>query len=549
MKHSPPVPEWVNTAAFYQIYPQSFLDTNGDGIGDLPGIIAKLDYISSLGANALWLNPVFASPFGDAGYDVSDFRKVAPRYGTNADLRRLFKEAHKRGMRVVLDLVAGHASIEHPWFQASRKHQKNPYSDYFTWTPSVWTDGGPGRWINGSGPRDGNYLANFFWFQPALNYGYANPDPARPWEQPVDAPAPRAVRAELEAIMRFWLDAGCDGFRVDMAASLVKGPPDSPALRAFWQEFRGWMERDYPHAVLIAEWANPKQALSAGFHIDFMIHYGEPAYNALVGTWGEVKGDAREPHVFFERAGGGDILGFTSNYLEHYEATKSQGFIALPTGNHDYPRLSRGRTETELRGVHAMLLTMPGVPFIYYGDEIGMNYLEDLPPKEGSYANRTGTRTPMQWTNGRNKGFSSAPASKLYLPVDPSSAAPDVASQLDDPASHLHFIRKLLALRREHPALGNLGSFRVLYAKKKAYPFVYERAAEGEQFVIVVNPRGEAACSAALDLPPEATYESVFETEATLERRRGRWTANAPALTWGIFRRKSCALPSRRAGS
>ena len=537
MKPTPPVPNWLNTATFYEIYPQSFLDTNGDGIGDLPGIISKLDYISSLGANALWLNPVFESPFGDAGYDVSDFRKVAPRYGTNADLKRLFKEAHKRGMRVVLDLVAGHTSVEHPWFKASRKHQQNPYTDYYTWTPTVWTDGGPGRWINGAGPRDGNYLANFFWFQPALNYGYAKPDPAHPWEQPVDAPAPRAMRAELEAIMRFWLDAGCDGFRVDMAASLVKGPPDSPELRALWQDFRGWMGRDYSHAVLISEWSNPKQALSAGFHIDFMIHFGEPAYNALVGTWGDVKGDARDPHVFFERAGGGDILGFTENYLEHYEATKNQGFIALPTGNHDYPRLSRGRTEAELRGVHAMLLTMPGVPFIYYGDEIGMNYLEDLEAKEGSYANRTGTRTPMQWTSGRNKGFSSAPASKLYLPVDPSSTAPDVASQIDDPTSHLQFIRDLLALRHKHPALGNLGGFRVLYAKKKAYPFVYERSAEGEQFVIVLNPRAEASRSTALDLPADASYEPVFETGIKLERLRGRWVADAPAITWGIFRR------------
>jgi len=260
----------------------------------------------------------------DAGYDVSNFRKVAPRYGTNSDLKRLFKGAHKRGMRVVLDLVAGHTSIEHSWLQSSRKCQPNSCSEYFTWTPDVWTDSGPGRWINGAGPRDGNYLANFFWFQPALNYGFCDPDPKRPCEQSVNAPGPRAVRAELEAIMRFWLDAGCDGFRVDMAASLIKGPQGNPQILALWKEIRGWMERDYPSSVLVSEWYNPKQALSAGFHIDFMIHFGEPAYNALVGTWGPVDGDARNPHVFFERAGGGDILGFTKNYLEHYEATKNK---------------------------------------------------------------------------------------------------------------------------------------------------------------------------------------------------------------------------------
>ena len=532
-----PSPEWLKSAVFYQIYPQSFLDTNGDGIGDLPGIISKLDYLVSLGVNALWLNPVFDSPFGDAGYDVRDFRKVAARYGTNADLERLFSEAHKRGMRVVLDLVAGHTSNEHAWFQNSLKHQRNEHSDYFIWTPTVWTDGGPGRWINGAGPRDGNYLANFFFFQPALNYGYAKPHPDRPWEQSVDAPGPRAVRAELEAIMRFWLDAGCDGFRVDMAASLVKGPDDSPELRALWQEIRGWMQRDYPHSVLVSEWSNPKNAIAAGFDIDFMIHFGAPAYNALVGTWDEVKGDAREPHVFFERAGGGNILAFTKSYLEHYEATKDRGYIALPTGNHDYPRLSRARTKAELRGIHAMLLTMPGVPFIYYGDEIGMNYLEDLEAKEGSYANRTGTRTPMQWTSEPNKGFSTAPASDLYLPVDPNPNAPDVATQVDDPGSHLNFVRALLALRHKHPALGNLGNFRVLYAKKNVYPFVYERSAEGEQFVIVVNPRAEAARATSLDLPADACFESVFESEIKLTRQRGRWVAEAPAISWGIFRR------------
>lgn len=536
MPSKPKCPEWLKSAVFYQIYPQSYLDTNGDGIGDLPGIISKLDYIASIGVNALWLNPVFESPFGDAGYDVADFRKVAPRYGTNADLKRLFKEAHKRGMRVLLDLVAGHTSTEHPWFKASRQYGKNKYSDYYIWTPHVWT-GGPGAWIRGAGPRDGNYQTNFFWFQPALNYGYAHPDPERPWEQPLDAPAPRAVRAELEAVMRFWLEAGCDGFRVDMASSLVKGPDNGPALRRVWREIRGWMERDFPQSVLVSEWSNPKDAIAAGFHIDFMIHFGEPAYNAMFGTWGKVDGDARQPHVFFERAGGGDILKFTKNYLDHYETVRNEGFVALPTGNHDYPRLRRGRTEKELRAVHALILTMPGVPFIYYGDEIGMNYLEGLPPKEGSFENRTGTRTPMQWTRGRNKGFSTAAAPKLYLPVDPSPAAPDVASQEGDPGSHLNLVRALLELRRKHPALGNTGDFRVLFARKNRYPFVYERTAKGEQFVMVFNPRKEPARAAALDLPAGACYEPVFATEVVIARQRGKWIAGAPGGGWGIFRR------------
>jgi maltose alpha-D-glucosyltransferase/alpha-amylase len=530
-------PEWLSSAVFYQIYPQSFSDSNQDGIGDLPGIVGKLDYIRSLGVNALWLNPVFDSPFGDAGYDVRDFKKVAPRYGTNADLKKLFREAHKRGMKVLLDLVAGHTSIEHPWFEASRQHKPNARSDSYVWTPTVWTNAPDGKWINGPGPRDGNVLTNFFWFQPALNYGYASPHPDRPWEQSPDAPGPAAVRAELRSIMKHWLDAGCDGFRVDMASSLIKGPPDSVPLRDLWQEFRGWMEQDYPHAILVSEWSHPKQAIHAGFHIDFMIHFGEPAYNALFGTWCPVKGDARDPHVFFERAGGGNICAFTENYLDHYRATRGRGYIALPTGNHDYPRLKRGRSDAELRCAHGMLFTMPGIPFLYYGDEIGMDYLEDVPPTEGSFAFRTGTRTPMQWTPGRNKGFSSAPARSLYLPVDTRPGAPDVASQENDPHSHLHFVRRLLALRAQSPALGNNGDFRVVYAEKNQYPFVYERFSGDEHWLVVLNPRSKSASATHLDLPAKATYSPVEGQGVRLKQKDGVWSVQCDGISWTLFRR------------
>jgi maltose alpha-D-glucosyltransferase/alpha-amylase len=545
-KDSNPVqtePDWLAFAVFYQIYPQSFLDSNGDGIGDLPGVCSKLDYIASLGVNALWLNPVFESPCGDAGYDVSDYRKVAARYGTLADLKKLFREAHRRGMRVVLDLVAGHTSIEHPWFRASRQSRRSRYSDYYIWTPTVWTEGGPGRWIAGAGPRDGNYLANFFWFQPALNYGYADPHPDRPWEQSVDAPGPRAVRSELKSLMRYWLRAGCDGFRVDMAASLVKGPPDHPALRSLWREIRSEIQHDYPQAVLIAEWSHPRQAIDAGFHVDFMIHFGEPAYNALTGPGATLQGNARVPPAFFERAGGGDILDFTRNYLEHFQATRGRGYIALPTGNHDFPRQTRGRTPAELRGLHGMLLTLPGIPFIYYGDEIGMRYVEDLDPKEGSFTHRTGTRTPMQWTDGRNMGFSTAPSSRLYLPVDSHGGAPHVSGQLRDPNSHLHFVRTLLSLRRVHPALGNTGDFRVLFAKKKTYPLVYERSAHGERFVIVVNPRSSPARTATLDLPARSKFKPVLGSGVRLERKDGAWRASARGQSWALFIDLSKASP------
>lgn len=477
------MPGWLKTAVFYQIYPQSFCDHNGDGIGDLPGIIGKLDYFQSLGVNALWLNPVFESPFNDAGYDVSDFCKVAPRYGTSADLKRLFDEAHRRDMRVVLDLVAGHTSDQHPWFKQSAQAKRNRYSDYYIWTDSVWSTFSEPRPLPGH-ERDGCYLPNFFPCQPALNYGYARPDPKKPWQQPMNAPGPREVLGELKKIMAFWLDAGCDGFRVDMASSLVKEDADGRGIRKLWNEVRGWLNRAYPEAVLVSEWGNPAKAIPAGFHIDFLLHFGEPAYQHLCAPQGSPRADAG--FGFFDRKGSGDITAFLKNYLKHYRATHPHGYIALPTGNHDFVRFRYRRTEAELRVFLAMLLTMPGVPFIYYGDEIGLEFREGLVSKEGGYS-RTGTRTPMQWTAGKNRGFSTASATQLYLPTN-QKRGQDVASQEADDNSLLNTTRLLLELRRDFPALGNDGDFEPLYARPKQYPFVYLRRSGSERIIVAINP-------------------------------------------------------------
>ncbi|MDD5200232.1 MAG: alpha-amylase family glycosyl hydrolase [Terrimicrobiaceae bacterium] len=530
-QHRPP--SWLETANFYQIYPQSFYDTNGDGIGDIPGIIAKLDYIQSLGISALWLSPVFESPFGDAGYDVSDFYKVAPRYGSNSDLERLFEEAHRRGMRICLDLVAGHTSNQHPWFKASAQAKKNRYTNWYVWTDSAWTADEPNA-VRGFSDRDGGYLPNFFSFQPALNYGYAKPDPAKKWQLPISDPAVQAVRRELGKIMKFWLDLGADGFRVDMAASLVRGDADGRGIRELWRSYRQWLDKDYPEAVLIAEWCNPRRTIGAGFDIDFLIHFGEPAYNALLGTpWGANGEPAHRPPVFFDRKGRGDIRRFLDNYLPHYRATRGRGYISLPTGNHDFPRHRRGREERDQRVIYAMLFTMPGVPFLYYGDEIGMRYIENLTAREGSYANRTGTRTPMQWRRGRNAGFSTAPSSQLYLPVDPAPDAPNVEQQERDPKSLLNLTRRFLALRLDHPALGNLGGFRPIHAKAKKYPFVYERFLRGERFWIAINPT-ERAIKVALPAIESAETVEALDAELTAGSRKSDLLMEP--VSFGIFR-------------
>ncbi len=214
------MPTWLKDTVFYEIYPQSFYDTNGDGIGDLEGIIQKLDYIKELGCNALWINPMYDSPFMDAGYDVRDYKKVADRYGTNEDAYRLFEEAHKRGIKVLLDLVPGHTSDEHAWFNASKQPEENEFSSRYVWTNGAFVGVKDHPYMAGMSDRNGAYMLNFFASQPALNYGWL--DRTESWMSAVDSPEAIATKEAMKDIMRFWLDHGADGFRVDMADSLVK---------------------------------------------------------------------------------------------------------------------------------------------------------------------------------------------------------------------------------------------------------------------------------------------------------------------------------------
>ncbi|XHR27399.1 MAG: alpha-amylase family glycosyl hydrolase [Chthoniobacteraceae bacterium] len=531
-----PTPAWLASSIFYELYPQSFLDTNADGIGDLEGIIRKLDYIQSLGCNAVWLNPCFVSPFRDAGYDIADFYQIAPRYGTNADIKRLFDEAHRRGMKICLDLVAGHTSDQHPWFKASASATPNEFSNRYIWTRSVWEQA-PGS-INGYGDRDGNFLPNFFYHQPALNYGYAQPDPEKPWQLPVTHPDVQATRAELIKIMRFWLDLGADGFRVDMAHSLVKADPDLKETMALWRSVREMFDREYPEAVLMSEWSEPSKAIPGGFHIDFMLAFGNPpAYLALLRKERERDLNPRTPggHSFFGKEGLGNIREFLDPYLEHYSATRELGFITIPSGNHDCTRLALGRSKEELKTVFAMILTMPGIPFIYNGDEIGMRQIPGLISKEGGYS-RTGARTPMQWDGSANAGFSTGDAARLYLPIDPDPARPNVADEEADPASLLNLIRALGRLRKEHRALWADAAFIPLYAEPGQYPLVYERAFGGRRLLVAINPADrETEASFCLPEAPETLRQIFGKEEIRVETGASRVAILMPGLSYGVF--------------
>ena len=474
-------PTWLDNAVFYEIYPQSFLDTDGDGIGNINGITEKLSYIRELGCNALWINPCFVSPFLDAGYDVSDYRRVAPRYGTNEDLFRLFEEAHRLGIHVLLDLVPGHTSWDHPWFKDSMKAARNACTDRYIWTDSVWESPEGFACIRGISQRDGSCVTNFFTHQPALNYGFLHPD--QPWQQAMDAPGPMATREAIKDVMRFWLSHGCDGFRVDMAGSLVKNDPDCEGTIALWQDFRAFLEGEFPEAAMISEWGDPDKSLQGGFHMDFLLHFGPSHYNDLF----------RCASPFFE--GNGDASQFVARYRESYDRSKQRGLICIPSGNHDMDRLARHVHTDNRKLSFAFLLSMPGAPFVYYGDEIGMRFVEDIPSVEGGYG-RTGSRSPMQWNAAKNAGFSSG--EKLYVPLDPSADRPTVEAEKKDEHSLWHEIQKLIGVRQKHKALQSNGKISFLRDGGEGLPLAYVREAEDEQILVVINPR-KTPCEISLE--------------------------------------------------
>ncbi len=490
---------WLNNAVFYEIYPQSFFDSNGDGMGDINGICEKLDYIQSLGCNAIWMNPCYDSPFADAGYDVRDFKKVAPRYGTEADLLRLFDEVHRRGMHILLDLVPGHTSEEHAWFAESKKAESNEYSHRYIWT-DWWLQGGSGlNFIAGEAERDGAYILNFFKCQPALNYGFLNP--CESWQRPIDHPDCIATRDAMVDVMRYWLEKGCDGFRVDMADSLVKNDDaqKSGTVRV-WQYMFEKIRSEYPGAVFVSEWGRPAESLAAGFDMDFYLDWSGNGYNSLLRDYsvhftrpGERLTAESEDHSYFKRDSGGSIDHFLEEYLPRYEISRGRGYIALISGNHDTSRISYNLSPEELKLYYAFLFTMPGTPFLYYGDEIGMRYL-DIATKEGGYT-RTGSRTPMQWDDGVSKGFSQAPAGGFYLPVDGDPQAPSVAAQEGDPESLLNTVRQLTALRHAQPDLQDNDNLEIISRD----PLVYRRGG----LYLALSPDSRAVSFAL----PEGRYE------------------------------------------
>lgn len=482
--------QWIKNAVFYQIYPATFCDGNGDGFGDLQGIVSKVSYLKDLGVDAVWLNPVYKSPFKDGGYDIADYYAIDKRFGTMGDLENLIKVFHDNGIKIVLDMVFGHTSDKHPWFKKSTNKTRNAYSDYYVWSDSNF-DEYNGKLIKGLYYRDGGYLMNYYASQPALNYGFHAPN--QPWQMHYTDERLKPLREELLNIMRFYLDKGVDGFRFDLAGHMVKGEewddlsPDGIKGSAwFWNELLGTLRKEYKDKVYIAEWVCPQNSVGkCGFDFDFLTH-DTPTYNELVRN--EKNSNlVREIELgdnYFSPNGKGTMKNFAAYIDELYKAVDGKGYISSPSGSHDEIRISTFKSDDMLKTIFAFLLTYKNVAFIYYGDEIGIRHNFNVSRDGGSI--RTGTRTPMQWTNGKNRGFSTH--GKTYLPSNKDKNC-SVESQEKDANSVLNTVKTLIKLRKKYPCLNAESDQKFL---ETDYPAVYERTDGKTVIRIYLNPANKA---------------------------------------------------------
>ena len=481
---------WKSNAIFYQIYPTSFMDGNGDGIGDFKGMTEKLDYVKSLGVNAVWLNPFYLSPFMDGGYDIEDYYQVDPRFGSMSDFEEFVKKAKSLGIRVIIDLVIGHTSFKHKWFLESAKKERNDKTDWYIWT-SNWYTSYPNKTIFGLYERDGGYFINYYACQPALNFGWnlTDKEPAE-WQMHYTDERLKPLREEIINIMQFWMAKGIDGFRVDMASHLVKGgdfeseePEKIKGIKWLWEKLMTPIKQKYPDVFFVAEWDNPFTSVAeCGFDSDFILH-DIPCYNDLFRN---EKGTNLYPALekgnsYFSKEGKGSLKEFIKYSKRVFNKCDGNGYFSIPSGNHDQVRIAVNRDNEVLKTAFAFLLTFKHIPFIYYGDEIGLTHDFSV-NKDGGFI-RTGSRTPMQWDNGKNRGFSTFEG-ELYLPVN-DYLSQSVQTQDQEENSLLNTVRKLIAVRKENSCLNGDGEILVV---EDGYPFIYERKDACAKITVMINP-------------------------------------------------------------
>ncbi len=515
---------WWKRGVVYQVYPRSFKDSNGDGIGDLKGIIDKLDYFVTLGIDAIWLSPVYPSPMADFGYDISDMVNIHPMFGSLADFDTLLEGAHQRGMRLILDFVPNHTSDQHPWFIESRSSRDNPKRDWYFWRDAKpdgsmfnnWFSifGGPAWEYDATTGQ--YYLHSFLKEQPDLN-----------WRNP-------EVKAAMFDVLRFWLDRGVDGFRLDATHVMMKDAnlSDNPLNEARVTGFKP-MGGEYESQLHINDQAHPDvhqifreiRALLDSYSTPEQPRFSVGEIHMLdwkrwASFYGEKLDELHMPFNFHFLFAPWNPQAL-QQVIDAVETNLPEG--AWPNfvlGNHDEHRVASRIGQESARIAMMLLLTLRGTPTIYYGDEIGMHDVAIPPELEqdpwgknvaGIGLGRDPERTPMQWDDSRNAGFSEAGVS-TWLPVADDYKQNNVASELNDPRSMLSLTRRLLTLRRETPAL-NIGAY-----KKVTHPhddsLVFIREQDGERWLVALNFKGEEQ---TLHLPLTGTGKIVLSTELDRE--------------------------------
>ncbi len=502
---------WWKEAVVYQIYPRSFKDSDGDGVGDLQGIIQKLDYIKSLGVDAVWLNPIYKSPNDDGGYDISDYYSIQPEFGVLKDFDQLLEGLHERGLKLIMDLVLNHSSDEHPWFIESRKSKDNDHRDYYFWKegqngnpPNNWPSFFGGSAWQLDETTGEYYLHLFSRKQPDLN-----------WEHP-------KLRKEVQDLMKFWLDKGVDGLRLDVISAISKRIDfpntdtddfnetikkyyaNGPRLKEFIGEAKDkvWSKYD---VMTVGEGPGitPQNALDyldEDHGLNMIFHFG---------------------HMFMDQGAGGrfdpipwTMTDFKKVFKTWDQAFERKGWGSVFLGNHDFPRMvsrwgnDKEHWEKSSKLLITLLLSMRGTPFIFQGDEIGMTNTKlnsvseskDIETLNGwlevqkrgvserdflnaaNYSGRDNARTPMQWSSGREGGFTTG---KGWMDVNPNTTLINVEAQIVDDQSILNYFRKMLALRKANPVL-TYGSYQPIETGPD-YVFTFTRQMEKEKVMIMLN--------------------------------------------------------------
>jgi alpha-glucosidase len=477
---------WWQSGIIYQVYPRSFQDSNADGIGDLNGIIQRLDYLKWLGIKAIWISPIYPSPMADFGYDISDYTAIHPLFGTMADFDKLLKEAHFRNIKVILDLVPNHTSDQHPWFLESRSSRNNPKRDWYLWQDAKEDGSPPNNWLSVFGGPGWEwdektkqyYYHAFLKQQPDLNW--RNPD----------------VQKAIYDAMRFWLDKGVDGFRVDVMWHMIKDEklrdnpanPDYQQHMATYEQLLPVYSTDQPEVHDIVQ--SMRKVLDE-YSERMMIGEIYLPIHKLVTYYGVDNNGAHLPFNFMLLSLPWEAQRIASAVAEYEGALPRNGWPNWVLGNHDQPRITSRVGLQQARIAAILLLTLRGTPTIYYGEELGMMDvpipMDEVQDPQGlnmpdKHLSRDPSRTPMQWDDSEYAGFTTV---KPWLRLSSSFKRVNIESEKKDSHSHLSLYRRLVHLRQQQPSL-SIGNYHPVFADKQT--FAYIRHAPGEQkFLIVLN--------------------------------------------------------------